>query len=103
MWLLLLIPFTVFWPVVALVAEGTALNRYRATWGREVMALLFCLIAYFVVWFVLYQLVSGISGSNLAGVVAATILSMISVIPLLFFGYKVFGVKPGEEEAAVHL
>ncbi len=63
MWLLLLIPFTVFWPVVALVAEGTALNRYRATWGREVMALLFCLIAYFVVRFVLYQLVSGISAA----------------------------------------
>ncbi len=40
--------------------------------------------------------------SLLAGVVAATILSMISVIPLLFLGYKVFGVKPGEEEAAVH-
>ncbi len=102
MWLLLLIPFTVFCPVVAVVAEGTALSRYRATWGREVMALLFCLIAYFVVWFLLYELVGGISGSDLAGVVAATILSMIAVIPLLFLGYKVFGVRPSEEQAAVH-
>lgn len=94
MWLRLLIPFTLIWPVLALAAEGTALSRYRATWAREMLALLFAIAAYLGVWVALYELAEAVIDSALAGIVVATLLSLIAVPLVLLLGYRIFGLKP---------
>lgn len=100
MWLRLLVPFTLVWAVLAVTAEGTALRHYRATWARELLALLVCIVAYLALWVVLSMIVEAISGSVLAGIVAASVLSLICVPVLLFVSFKLLGVK--RSEAAAH-
>jgi hypothetical protein len=95
MWLRLLVPLTLLWPILALAAEGTPLRRYKATPARELLALLFAIVVYFVLWVVLDRLIEGVTGIVAAGIVAATALSLLSVPLLLFMGYKIFGVRPG--------
>jgi hypothetical protein len=95
MWLRLLVPLTLLWPILALAAEGTSLRRYKATPARELLALLFAIVVYFVLWVILDRLIEGMTGIVAAGIVAATALSLLSVPLLLFVGYKIFGVKPG--------
>lgn len=92
----LLVPFVLIWPVLALAAEASPLRRYRGTPARELLAMGFCFITYFIVWIALHQLGRGLSGSEAAAIVAATVLSLLAVTPLLALGYKIFGVKPGE-------
>ncbi len=94
MGLRLLIPFVLIWPVLALAAEATYLRRYRGTPTRELLAMSFCLVAYFIGWFILHRLGRAMSGSEAAGIIAATLLSLLAVTPLLALGYKIFGVKP---------
>jgi hypothetical protein len=57
-----------------------------------------CFVAYFIVWIALDQVGRGLSGSEAASIVAATLLSLLAVTPLLALGYKIFGVKPGGSE-----
>jgi hypothetical protein len=94
MWLRLLVPLTLLWPVLALAAEGTRLRSYRATPLRELLALLFCVVLYFGLWIGLDRLIEGATGSVAAGIVASTALSLLAVPLLLFLSYKIFGVKP---------
>lgn len=98
MWLRLLIPLTLIWPVLALAAEASPLRRYRGTPARELAAMAFCFVAYFIVWIALHQLGRGLSGSEAAALVASSVLSLLAVTPLLALGYKIFGVKPDETE-----
>jgi hypothetical protein len=95
----LLIPFVLVWPVLALAAEASPLRRYRGTPARELLAMAFCFVAYFIVWIALHQLGRALTGSEAAAIVASTILSLLAVTPLLALGYRIFGVKPGEGEA----
>jgi len=96
MGLRLLVPLVLLWPVLALAAEGTPLRRYRATPMREMLALFLCIVAYFVLWIVADRLIEGATGAVAAGIIAATVLSLLAVPLLLFVGYKIFGVKPGQ-------
>jgi hypothetical protein len=96
MWLRLLVPLVLLWPVLALAAEGTSLRRYHATPAREVLALLFCIVTYFTVWVGLDRLIEGATGIATAGIVASTVLALLAVPLLLFVGYKIFGVKRDE-------
>jgi len=95
MWLRLLVPLTLMWPILALTAEGTPLNRYRATPARELLALAFCILIYFLVWIVLDRLIESATGSVAAGVIVATALSLAAIPILLFLGFKIFGVSAG--------
>jgi hypothetical protein len=95
----LLIPLVLIWPVLALAAEASPLRRYRGTPARELGAMVFCFVVYFIVWILLHQIGSALTGSEIAAIVASTILSLLAVTPLLALGYKVFGVKPGASEA----
>lgn len=95
MWLRLLIPLTLIWPVLAVAAEGTRLRRYRASPLRELLALFFALVTYFGLWIVLSESIEAVTGSVAAAIVASTILSLLAVPLLLWLGYKVFAVKPG--------
>lgn len=97
MWLRLLIPFTLLWAVLALTVEGTSLRNYRATWQREISALLVCIAAFLLLWVALSALVEAITGSPGAGLVAASLISLIAVPPLLFLSFKLLGVKPAAE------
>jgi hypothetical protein len=82
------------WPILALTAEGTALNRYRGTAARELLAVGFCSVAYFVVWIVLDRILEAATGV-LAGIIASTVLSLAAIPLLLYLGFKIFGVKRG--------
>lgn len=95
MWLRLLVPLTLMWPVLALAAEGTSLNRYRATPARELLALAFCILSYFVVWVILDRVIESVTGNVAVGVIVATVLSLAAIPLLLFLGFKIFGVSPG--------
>ncbi|UCC71243.1 MAG: hypothetical protein JSV86_12715 [Gemmatimonadota bacterium] len=92
----LLIPFVLVWPVLALAAEASPLARYRGTPAKELLAMAFCFVGYFIVWLVLYQIGKALKGSEAATIVGSTILSLLTVTPLLALGYKIFGVKPAE-------
>lgn len=96
MWLRLLVPLTLLWPVLALAAEGTSLNRYRATPARELLALAFCIVSYFVVWVLLDRVLESVIGIVAAGVIVATLVSLGAIPLLLLLGFKIFGVQPGE-------
>jgi hypothetical protein len=96
MWLRFLVPLTLMWPVLALAAEGTSLNRYRATPARELLALAFCISTYFVVWFLLDRVIESVTGIVAVGIIVATLLSLAAIPFLLFLGFKIFGVRPGE-------
>lgn len=93
MWLRLLVPLTLIWPVLALATEGTRLRYYRGTTARESLALVFSIVAYGLLWFVLHRVGISLTGSELAAIVAASILSLLAVPVLLFAGYKLFGMK----------
>lgn len=95
MWLRLLVPLTLLWPILALTVEGTALNRYRATPGRELLALAFCILAYFAAWVLLDRVMEPLIGSVAAGLIVATVLSLAAVPGFLFLGFKIFGVTSG--------
>jgi hypothetical protein len=95
----LLIPFVLVWPILALAAEASPLRRYRGTPARELAALGFCFFAYFILWFAFHLLGRAITGSAAAAIVAATVLALAAVTPLLALGYKIFGVRPGESGA----
>lgn len=95
MWLRLLVPLTLMWPVLALAAEGTSLNRYRSTPGRELLALVFCILTYFIVWLLVDRVFESMIGI-VAGIIAATLLSLAALPFLLFVGFKIFGVRRGE-------
>lgn len=99
MWLELLIPLTLVWPVLALAVEGTPLRRYRGTPARELAALGACVVAFFLLWIVLDRALEAATGSAAAGMVAATALSLLAVPPLLFLSFKLLGVRPGESGA----
>ncbi|KPK80140.1 MAG: hypothetical protein AMS25_10100 [Gemmatimonas sp. SM23_52] len=88
MWLRLLIPLTLIWPVLALAAEATRLRRYRATPLRELLGLCCALLSYFGLWIGLCELIEAVTGSVAAGVIASTILSLLAMTPLLWLGYK---------------
>jgi hypothetical protein len=94
-----LIPFVLIWPVLALAAEASPLRRYRGTPARELLAMGFCFVAYFIVWIALHQVGRGLTGSEAVAIVSSTVLSLLAVTPLLALGYKIFGVKPGEAES----
>ncbi|UCF18927.1 MAG: hypothetical protein JSU87_13490 [Gemmatimonadota bacterium] len=96
MWLRLLVPFTLIWPVLALAAEGTRLRRYQATPLKELSSLLLCIVGFFGLWLGLHQLGQAVTGSDVAAIVAATILSLVCVPILLFLSYRLLGVKPRE-------
>ena len=100
MWLRLLVPLTLMWPVLALAAEGTSLNRYRATPARELLALAFCILTYFVVWVMLDLVVESVGGNVVISIIVATLLSLVAIPFLLFLGFKIFGVRPGETGGA---
>lgn len=91
----LLVPLTLLWPVLALSAEGTSLNRYRATPAREMLALASSIVAYFVVWISLDRVSESVIGNFAAGIISATVVSLAVVPVLLFLGLKIFGVSPG--------
>ena len=98
MWLRLLVPLTLIWPVLALAAEGTRLRRYRATPLRELSSLALCIVIFFGVWIGLDRLANSLTGSAAAGIVAATILSLLCVPVLLFLSYRILGVGPAETD-----
>jgi hypothetical protein len=100
MWLRLLVPLTLLWPVLALAAEGTALRRFRATPAKEMMAMLFCIVGYFALWIVLDWLVEALTGAAAAGIITATILSLGSLPLLLYLGFRIFGVRAGTASPA---
>jgi hypothetical protein len=93
MWLRLLVPLTLIWPILSLAAEGTRLRYYRGTPARELLALTFSIVAYGLLWFALHRVGANLTGSEAAAIVAASILSLLAVPLLLFIGYKAFGVK----------
>lgn len=96
MWLRLLVPFALIWPVLALAAEGTALRRYRGTPTRELLALVTAAAAFFALWIGLDRALEGLTGSTATGLVASTVLSLLAVPVLLFLAFRVFGVRPAE-------
>jgi hypothetical protein len=87
------------WPILALAAEGTALNRYRGTAARELLAVGFCCAAYLLLWVALDRILEAATGV-LAGIVAATVLSLAAIPLLLYLGFRIFGVKPGSSGEA---
>lgn len=95
MFLRILIPLTLLWPVLALAAEGTPLRRYRSTPARELSALVLCIVVFFAIWIGADRAVEAAAGSVAAGLVAATGLSLLALPLVLLLGYKLFGVKPG--------
>ncbi len=99
MWLRLLVPLTLMWPILALAAEGTALNRYRGTAARELLAVGFCCAAYFLVWIALDRILEAAFGA-LAGIVVSTVLSLGAIPLLLYLGFKIFAVKPAVPDEA---
>jgi hypothetical protein len=101
MWLRLLVPLTLIWPILALAAEGTSLRYYKGTAARELLALTFSIIAYGLLWFALHRVGLSLTGSEAAAIAAASLLSLLAVPVLLFLGYKVFGVK-AEAGSAAH-
>jgi hypothetical protein len=100
MWLRLLVPLTLMWPVLALAAEGTSLNRYRATPARELLALGFCILTYFVMWALVDRVIEAVTGTVAAGIIVATLLSLVAIPFLLLLGFKIFGVSPSGAEDA---
>jgi len=96
MWLRLLVPLTLMWPALALAAEGTSLNRYRSTPARELLALAFCILTYFIVWLLADRVIESMTGMVAVGIIAATLLSLAAIPFLLFLGFKIFGVRRGE-------
>ncbi|MGD2215243.1 MAG: hypothetical protein PVJ64_00750 [Gemmatimonadales bacterium] len=95
----LLIPLVLIWPVLALAAEASPLRHYRATPARELSAMAFCIVTYFILWIALHQLGRGLTGSEAAAIVVATVLSLLAVTPLLAVGYKIFRVRRGAGES----
>ncbi len=93
MWLRLLVALTLLLPILALAAEGTSLRRYRGTPARELLALCFCIVIYIAVWFAADRSLEAVTGSSAAGIVAASALALLAVPLLVFFAYKLFGVK----------
>ncbi len=89
----ILIPLTLLWPVLALAAEGTALRRYRASPARELGALAFCIVIFFALWIGADRALEGAMGSA-AGLGVATGISLLAVPLILLLGYKLCGVKP---------
>jgi hypothetical protein len=83
------------WPILALAAEGTALNRYRGTAARELLAVGFCCVAYLLLWIALDRILEAVAGV-LAGIVASTVISLAAIPLLLYLGFKIFGVKAAE-------
>ncbi len=100
MFLRILIPLTLLWPILALAVEGTPLRRYRATAARELSALVFCTVVFFALWIGVDRALEAATGSVAAGIVAATGLSLLAVPLILLLGYKLFGVKPGDAHSA---
>lgn len=100
MFLRILIPLTLLWPVLALAAEGTPLRRYRSTPARELGALLFCIVVFFAIWIGADRALEAALGSVAAGLVVATGLSLLAVPLVLLLGYKLFGVKPAPSQPA---
>ncbi|MGD8866008.1 MAG: hypothetical protein PVI01_00215 [Gemmatimonadales bacterium] len=98
MWLRLLVPLTLLWPILALTVEGTSLNRYRATPGRELLALAFCILGYFALWVLLDRVMEPLTGRDAPGLIVATVLSLAAVPGCLFLGFKIFGVSAGGAE-----
>ncbi len=96
MFLRILIPLTLLWPVLALAAEGTALRRYRATAARELGALFFAIVVFFALWIGADRALEAALGNVAAGLVVATLLSLLAVPLILLLGYKLFGVKPDQ-------
>ena len=94
MWLRLLVPFTLVWAVLALSVEGTPLRRYRGGAARESLALAFAFVSYFIVWLVLDRLIEVTTRSVAAGLIAASLLSLLAVPALVYLGYRIFRVAP---------
>lgn len=100
MFLRVLIPVVLLFPVLALVVEATSLRRFRGTPGRELLALLVSVVIYFVAWFTLRSIVESISGSGGIALVLASLLSLFTLYPGLWLGFRLFGVRPGGEASA---
>ncbi len=95
MWLSLVIPLTLAWPILALAAEGTSLTRYRGTPMTELLALFFAVVAYGALFLGLSGLIGG-----LVGLVVGALISSLLLPLLLFLGFKIFGVKPAATASA---
>jgi hypothetical protein len=95
MWLRLLVPLALLWPILSLTAEGTKLNRYRATPARELLALAVCIVAYFAIWILLDRVFEELIGSVAFGMAIATVVSLALVPGFLSLGFKIFAVRPG--------
>lgn len=102
MWLRLLVPLTLLWPVLALSVEASPLRRYRGTAKSELAALILCIVVYFVLWVVLDRLIEAVSGSIAAGVIASSAVSLLAVPVVLFAAYKLVGVKPDRATDEAH-
>ena len=95
MFLRLLIPISLLLPTLALVVDSSSLRHYRGSAWRETTALLLCIAIYFVAWFALYSLIGTITGSDPAALVAASLLSLLTLQPALFLAFKLLGVRRG--------
>jgi hypothetical protein len=91
----LLIPLTLIWPVLALAVEASPLRHYHGTPLREMGSLVTCIILYFALWLGIERLLATATGSVAVGILAATIVSLLAVLPILWAAYRLFGVKPG--------
>lgn len=100
MFLRLLVPITLLFPVLALVVEASSLRDYRGTPGRELAALLISIVVYFAAWFGLDALVRSLTGSSAAALVAASLLALFALQPGLFLGFKLFGVRKASGSTA---
>lgn len=102
MFLRLLVPLSLLFVVLPIVAEGTPLRRYRATPARELLALVACVAFYFLLWFALAAVVRAITGSLAFFIVIPTLLALISLPACLWLGFKIFGVKPSTPAEPAH-
>ena len=102
MWLRLLVPLTLLWPVLALSVEASPLRVYRGTAKSELAALILCIVVYFVLWIIVDRLIEAASGSVAAGLIVSSAVSLLAVPVVLFLGYKIFGVKPDRDGGGAH-
>ncbi len=100
MFLRLLVPLTLLFPVLSVFVQGTSLKRYHGTWARESLALVFCIIVYFIVWYAVLTLVEAVTGSGAAALVVSSLAALLSLYPGLWLGFKLFGVGPSAREPA---
>lgn len=102
MFLQLLVPVVLLFPVLALVVESSSLRSYRGTWVTELLALLLAIVIYFGVWLGLHAAIRGATGSTAIALVASSLLSLFTLYPGLRVGFAIFRVRAMESEAGAH-